>query len=34
LDGRSIVEHLREGGDLSAALALADDRAARWTADS
>jgi hypothetical protein len=30
LGGRSIVEHLRAGGDLDAALALASERAARW----
>lgn len=30
LGGRSIVEHLRTGGDLDAALALAGERAARW----
>jgi hypothetical protein len=30
LDGRTIVEHLRVGGDLAPALDLADERAARW----
>jgi hypothetical protein len=30
LDGRSIAEHLRQGGDLAAVLALADERARRW----
>jgi hypothetical protein len=30
LDGRSIAEHLRAGGDLAPVLDLAEDRAARW----
>jgi hypothetical protein len=30
LDGKSIAEHLRAGGELAPALDLADDRAARW----
>jgi hypothetical protein len=30
LDGRSIAEQLRQGGDLAAVLALADERARRW----
>src|SRR5262245_5552260 len=30
LDDRSIVEHLRAGGDLEPVLALADERAGRW----
>jgi hypothetical protein len=30
LDDRSIVEHLRAGGDLDPVLALADERAQRW----
>jgi hypothetical protein len=30
LDDRSIVEHLRSGGDLAPVLALADERAGRW----
>lgn len=30
LGGDSIVDHLRHGGDLDAAVALAEDRAARW----
>jgi hypothetical protein len=30
LDGRSIAEHLRQGGDLAPVLALADERARRW----
>lgn len=30
LDGRSIADHLRAGGDLAPVLALADDRAERW----
>jgi hypothetical protein len=30
LDGGSIVEHLRAGGDLAPVLALADERAERW----
>jgi hypothetical protein len=31
LDGRTVVDHLRAGGDLAPALALADERAARWS---
>src|SRR5918994_3616843 len=31
LDGRTVVDHLRAGGDLGPALALADERAARWS---
>lgn len=30
LDGRSVVDHLRAGGDLRRALDLAGERAARW----
>jgi hypothetical protein len=30
LDGRSIAEHLRQGGGLAPVLALADERARRW----
>ncbi|MGH9215572.1 MAG: hypothetical protein ACRDZS_04895, partial [Acidimicrobiales bacterium] len=30
LGDRSIVEHLRSGGDVAQAVALADDRARRW----
>ena len=30
LDDRSIVEHLRSGGELAPVLALADERAQRW----
>jgi hypothetical protein len=30
LEGRTIVEHLRDGGDLAPALELADERATRW----
>jgi hypothetical protein len=30
LDDRSIVEHLRAGGDMDPVLALADERAQRW----
>jgi hypothetical protein len=30
LDGRTIVDHLRAGGDLAPVLALADERAERW----
>jgi hypothetical protein len=30
LDGDSVVEHLRSGGDLEAALDLAVERAERW----
>jgi len=30
LDDRSIVEHLRSGGDLTQVVALADERARRW----
>jgi hypothetical protein len=30
LGGRTIVDHLRTGGDLADALALADERAERW----
>ena len=30
LGNRSIVEHLRSGGELADALALADERASRW----
>jgi hypothetical protein len=31
LDGRTVVDHLRAGGDIGPALALADERAARWS---
>lgn len=34
LGGRSIVEHLRAGGATADALALADERAARWATAS
>jgi hypothetical protein len=30
LGGRTIVDHLREGGDVAPVLALADERAERW----
>jgi hypothetical protein len=30
LGDRSIVDHLRSGGDVAEALALADERASRW----
>jgi hypothetical protein len=30
LDDRSVVEHLRQGGDLASVLALADERSRRW----
>jgi hypothetical protein len=31
LSGRTVVDHLRDGGDLADAIALADERAERWT---
>ena len=34
LDGRSIVDHLRDGGAPADVLALADERAARWATTS
>ncbi|MGH9113487.1 MAG: hypothetical protein ACRDZN_14500 [Acidimicrobiales bacterium] len=34
LGDRSIVDHLRSGGDLAEALALADERASRWATAS
>jgi hypothetical protein len=34
LGDRSIVEHLRAGGDPAQALALADERASRWAVDA